>query len=41
MPGVEVGCCAINLEKFIEEKEKELVSQGAFKCLTRLSVIIL
>lgn len=28
MPGVEVGCCAINLEKFIEEKEKELVSQG-------------
>lgn len=23
LPGVEVGCCAINLEKFIEEKEKE------------------
>lgn len=23
MPGVEVGCCAINLEKFIEEKEEQ------------------
>ena len=23
LPGVEVGCCAINLEKFIEEKEEQ------------------
>lgn len=28
MPGVEAGCCAVNLEKFIEEKEKELISGG-------------
>lgn len=28
MPGVEVGCCAINLEKFIEEKEKQVVLSG-------------
>ncbi|WP_299093591.1 LuxE family acyl-protein synthetase [uncultured Metabacillus sp.] len=26
MPGVEVGCCAINLEKFIEEKEKQMMA---------------
>jgi len=28
MPGVEVGCCAINLEKFIEEKEKGIAIKG-------------
>ena len=28
VPGVEVGCCAINLEKFIEEREQQLISGG-------------
>lgn len=28
LPGVEVGCCAINLEKFIEEKEKNMIPAG-------------
>ena len=29
LPGVEVGCCAINLEKFIEDKEKQTVEAVA------------
>ena len=28
MPGVEVGCCAINLEKFIEDREKQIAEAG-------------
>lgn len=28
MLGVEVGCCVINFEKFIEEKEKGMVIKG-------------
>lgn len=28
LPGVEVGCCAVNLERYIEEQEKKIAERG-------------